>query len=58
MIIWAILVIAIGGVCLYKSQQPAITKEERDYELQVVNQRGNSFLMNTTKHEPYNGVEN
>lgn len=58
MIIWAILVVAIGVVCLYKSKQPLMTKEEQEYELQVVSQRGNSFLMNTTKHEPYNGVEN
>lgn len=58
MIIWAVLVVAIGGVCLYKSKQPPMTKEEQEYELQVVSQRGNSFLMNKTRHQPYNGVEN
>lgn len=56
MIIWAVLVVAIGAVCLYKSQQPPMTKEEQKFELQVVSQRGNSFLMNITKHKPYNGV--
>lgn len=58
MIIWAVLVFAIGAVCLYKSRRVTMTKEEQNHELQLVSQRGNSFLMNTTKHEPYNGVEN
>lgn len=57
MIIWAVLVVAIGAVCLYKGKQSPMTKEEQEYELQVVNQRGSSFLMNTTVHKPYNGVE-
>lgn len=57
MIIWAVLVLAIGIVCLYKYRQAPMTKEEQEYELQVVSKRGNSFLTNTTKHEPYNGVE-
>lgn len=57
MIIWTVLVVAIGAVCLYKGKQPSMTKEEKEFELQVVSQRGNSFLMNTTKHEPYNGVK-
>lgn len=57
MIIWAALVVAISAVCLYKSRQKPMTKEEKEFELQVVSQRGNSFLMNTTKHEPYNGVK-
>jgi hypothetical protein len=57
MIIWAVLVVAIGVVCRYKSKQSPMTKEEQEFELQVVNQRSSSFLMNTTKHEPYNGVE-
>lgn len=57
MIIWAVLVVAIGGVCLYKSKQPPMTKEEQEYELQVVSQRQNSFLLNTTKQSAYNGVE-
>ena len=57
MIIWAALVVAIGGVCLYKSRQPPMTKEEQEFELQVVSQRWSSFLMNTTKQSAYNGVE-
>lgn len=57
MIIWAVLVVAIGGVCLYNSKQPPMTKEEQEFELQVVSQRGDSFLMNTTKQSAYNGVE-
>lgn len=57
MIIWAALAVAIGTVCLYKGKQSPTTKEEQEFELQVVSQRGNSFLMNTTVHKPYNGVE-
>lgn len=57
MIIWAALVVAIGGVCLYKSEQPPMTKEQQEFELSVVSQRGDSFLMNTTKQSAYNGVE-
>ncbi len=57
MITWAVLVLAIGVVCLYKSKQAPMTKEEQEYELQVVSKRAHSFLTNTTKHEPYNGVE-
>lgn len=57
MIIWAVLVVAIGAVCLYKSRQAPMTKGEQFYELASVSQRGNSFLMNTTKQPPYNGVE-
>lgn len=57
MIIWAALVVAIGGVCLYKSTQPPMTKEEQEFELQVVSQRQNNFLLNTTKQSAYNGVE-
>ena len=57
MIIWAALVVAIGGVCLYKSIQSPMTKEEQFYELACVSQRQNSFLLNTTKESAYNGVE-
>lgn len=57
MIIWAVLVLAISSVCLYKSKQAPMTKEEQEYELQVVSKRADSFLTNTTKHKPYNGVE-
>jgi len=57
MIIWAILAVAIGGVCLYKGKQSPMTKEEQEHELKVVSQRGNSFLMSTTVHKPYNGVQ-
>lgn len=57
MIIWAAIVLAIGGVCVYKSKQPPMTKEEQDFEMSVVSQRGDSFLMNTTKQSAYNGVE-
>lgn len=57
MIIWVGLVLAIGVVCVYKANQARMTKEEQEYELQVVSKRENSFLTNTTKHQPYNGVE-
>lgn len=57
MIIWVALVVAIGGVCLYKYRQPPMTKEEQEFELQVVSQRQNSFLLDTTKQSAYNGVE-
>ena len=57
LILWA-EVFAIVGVIWWQSKQPPMTKEEQEFELQVVSQRGNSFLMNTTKHELYNGVEN
>jgi len=43
MIIWAVLVVAIGAVCLYKSRQAPMTKGEQFYELTSVSQRGNSF---------------
>lgn len=58
MIIWTVLVIAIGGVCLYKGRQSPMTKGEQFWEQVGVSRRKNSFLMDTTKHEPYNGVEN
>lgn len=57
MIIWAALLLAIGGVCVYKSKQAPMTKEEQEYELHGVSKRAHSFLTNTTKHKPYNGVE-
>ena len=56
-LIWLVELVAIGGVLWWKSRQPPMTKEEQEYELQVVSQRGNSFLMNTTKQSAYNGVE-
>lgn len=58
MIIWAVLTVVIVVVCLYKSRQTPMTKDEQEYELQVVSQRGSSFLMSTTKQSAYNGVEN
>lgn len=56
-LIWWTEIFAIAGVIWWKSKQPPMTKEEQEYELQVVSQRGSSFLLNTTKHAPYNGVE-
>lgn len=56
-LIWLVELVAIGGVLWWKSKQPPMTKEEHEFELQVVSQRGDSFLMNTTKQSAYNGVE-
>lgn len=57
MIIWAVLVVAIGAVCLYKSKQLPMTKGEQFYELACVAQREHSFLSTKIEHKPYNGVE-
>lgn len=56
-LIWLIEIVALVGVVWWKSKQPPMTKEGQEFELSVVSQRANSFLMNTTKHESYNGVE-
>lgn len=56
-LIWTGLCVSIAGVIWWKSKQPPMTKEEQEFEVNVVNQRVNSFLMNTTKQSTYNGVE-
>lgn len=57
-LIWLAELLAFAGIIWWKSKQPSMTKEEQEFELAVVSQRSESFLMNTTKQSPYNGVEN
>lgn len=52
-LIWVAGLIAFVGIVWYKSKQPPMTKGEQFYELAVVAQRQNSFLMDTTKDNPY-----
>lgn len=51
------LILAIVLTIFWKSRQPAMTKEEQEFELEVVSRREHSFLTNTTKQSAYNGVE-
>lgn len=56
-LIWVAQLVALIGVILYKSKQPPMTKGEQFYELATIAQRQNSFLMDTTKDNPYWGKE-
>ncbi len=56
-LIWVVEVLAFVGILWYKSKQPPTTKGEQFYELALVAQRQNSFLMDTTKDNPYWGKE-
>lgn len=56
-LIWVVQVIAFIGIVWYKSKQPPMTKGEQFYELAIVAQRQNSFLMDTTKDNPYWGKD-
>lgn len=56
-LIWVGQIVALLGIFWYKSKQPAMTKGEQFYELAVVAQRQNSFLMDTTKDNPYYGKD-
>ena len=49
--------IALLGILWHKNNQPAMTKGEQFYELAVVAQRQNSFLMDVTKDNPYYGKD-
>jgi ABC-type Mn2+/Zn2+ transport system permease subunit len=56
-LIWVVLIFTITAVIWWKSNQTAMTIDEQLYELNSVNQRANSFLMDRVEHKPYNGVE-
>lgn len=56
-LIWFVQIFALLVISWYKSKKPAMTKGEQFYELAVVAQRQNSFLMNVTKDNPYYGKD-
>ena len=56
-LIWFVQMIALLGILWHKNNQPAMTKGEQFYELAVVAQRQNSFLMDVTKDNPYYGKD-
>ncbi len=56
-LIWVVQVIAFIGIVWIYTKQPPMTKGEQFYELALVTQRQNSFLMNTTKDNPYWGKD-
>lgn len=56
-LIWAVEIVALLGIFWYKSKQSPMTKGEQFYELAVVAQRQNGFLMNVTKDNPRWGEE-
>lgn len=56
-LIWFVQIVALLGVFWYKSKQSAMIKGEQFYELTVVTQRQNSFLMDVTKDNPRWGEE-
>lgn len=52
-LVWVVQIVALLVILWYKSKQPPMTKGEQFYELAVVAQRQNSFLMDVTKDNPY-----
>lgn len=56
-LVWVVQIVALLGILWYKSKQPPMTKGEQFYELAVVAQRQNSFLMDVTKDNPYYGKD-
>ena len=56
-LIWVVQIVALLVIFWYKSKQPPMTKGEQFYELAMVAQRQNSFLMDVTKDNPYYGKD-
>lgn len=56
-LVWAVQIVALLVIFWHKSKQPPMTKGEQFYELAVVAQRQNSFLVNVTKDNPRWGEE-
>lgn len=54
-LIWVVQIVALLVIFWYKNKQPPMTKGEQFYELAVVAQRQNSFLMDVTKDNSYYG---
>lgn len=56
-LIWVVQIVALLVIFWYKSKQPPMTKGEQFYELAVVAQRQNTFLVDVTKDNPYYGKD-
>lgn len=56
-LIWVVQIVALLVIFWYKSKQAPMTKGEQFYELAVVAQRQNNFLLNVTKDNPYYGKD-